>query len=231
MAKRNLLLFLFFGVIFWGCEPGNPNPISEYDYYPLRLNAPLVYELTETRYAAGNTAPTITTWFERDEAIRRTESLDGFPVFVFARSRRNTSTDVWQKIKEYTVTQYPDKYLVSIDNVTTAPVVFPIRTANVWDLNAYNTRDREDCRYEYVNQERTIGELHFERTVQVSGRNLTNDPIVRYNLGYSQYALGVGLVYDEQTDYDYCQEEHCFGQQQIASGVSTIRKLVAYERL
>lgn len=227
--KYSAVCLLLAAILTSGCDRGDKNPVSDYDYFPLRLNHPLVYQLTETRYSAGNSEPAVSTWFEKDEAIRRTESLDGFPVFIFARSRRDTPTGNWQKIKEYTVTQYPDKYLQTIDNVTTVPVAFPIRNTTTWNINAYNTLQSEKCYYEYFNQPRTIGELEFKNTVQVMGRNNTEDMVVSYNLGYYQYAPEVGLVYEEQTDYEYCQEnDNCFGKAQIASGTSTIRQLIDY---
>lgn len=220
------LLFLI--VVAPACDPGSKEPVNDYDYFPLKLNSPVIYQVTETVYSAGSSEPAVSTWQEKDEAIRRSESQDGFPVFVFARSRRNSGSDIWQKVKEYTVTRYPDEFLLSLDNATTVPMVFPVNNGVSWNLNRYNTRDEEECRYEYINQERAIGQLHFNKTLQVSGRNYTNDMIVRYNLGYSQYALGVGLIYDEQTDYAYCQEDHCIGQQQVISGTSIIRQLIEY---
>ena len=230
--KYSVICILLAATFISGCDPGDKEPVSDYDYFPLRLSRPLIYQLTETRYAVGSSEPTVSVWFEKDEAIRRTESPDGFPVFIFSRSRKDTPTGSWQKIKEYTITQYPDKYLMSIDNVTTVPVAFPIRSTTNWNLNAYNTRLAEDTYYEYFNQPRTIGGLEFKNTVQATGRNNTEDTIVGYNLGYSQYASGVGLIYEEQTDYEYCQEnDSCFGKMQIASGMSTIRQLVEYGAL
>ncbi len=230
--KYSAVCVLLAAIGISGCDRGDKGPVSDYDYFPLRLNYPLVYQLTETRYSAGNPEPAVSVWFEKDEAIRRTESPDGFPVFIFAHSRKDTPTGNWQKVKEYTITQYPDKYLQTIDNVTTVPMAFPIRSSTIWDLNAYNTEREEQCHYEYFNQPRTIGELDFKNTVQVTGRNYTTDTIVAYNLGYYQYAPGVGLIYEEQTDYEYCQEnDDCFGKAQIASGMSTIRQLISYGTL
>ncbi len=227
--KYSAVCLLLVLIVISACDSGDKDPANDYDYFPLRLGSPLVYQLTETRYTAGNSEPAVSTWFEKDEAIRRTESLDGFPVFIFARSRRSGQTGIWQKVKEYTVTQYPDKYLRSIDNITTVPVAFPIRNSTYWNINAYNTLDREQCNYEYFNQPRTIGELEFKNTVQVTGRDNTKDEYVSYNLGYSQYARGIGLIYEEQTDYEYCQEnDNCFGKKQIASGTSTVRQLIDY---
>lgn len=229
--KYSVVCILLGVIVISGCDSGDKDPVNDYDYFPLRLGHSLVYRLTETRYSAGNPEPVISTWLEKDEAIRRTESLDGFPVFTFARSRRNNPADAWQKVKEYTVTQYPDKYLRSIDNVTTAPMVFPVRSTTSWNINAYNSLYREDCYYDYINEPRTIGGLEFKNTIQVTGRDSGGDTIVAYNLGYSQYALKVGLIYDEQTDYEYCQEGNCLGQKKIASGISTIRELIDYEAL
>lgn len=233
VLKSNLhLLFysLVLTIFLSGCDDtgAGSEPNRDYNYFPLKLDSPLIYEVSETKYGAGSTLPVISTWFEKDEAVRRSESPEGFPVFTMARSRRNAESEAWQKVKEYSVTQYPDKYLLSIDNITTVPMMFPVRSTTTWDINAFNTKETEGAEYEYVGEAMTVGELHFENTLQVSGRDYTNEPIVRYNLGYSQYAWGVGLVYDEQTDYEYCQEPHCFGQQQIASGVSIKRQLIAY---
>lgn len=226
--KLKGLGFLLLGIIFWACDPDKNDMPNDYDYFPLRLNMPLVYQVTETRYSAGNSEPTILSWQEKDEAIRISESPDGFPVYIYSRSRRDNPEAPWQKVKEYSVTRYPDRYLLTLDNTTTVPMIFPINPLTSWDLNAYNTRVEEACRYDFLHQEKTIGSLHFPKTIQVSGRDFTNDPIVRYNLGYTQYALGVGLIFDEQTDYEYCQEQHCYGQQQIISGLSTIKQLIAY---
>lgn len=212
------------------CDRNEENPESEYEYFPLKLNSRYVYQLNETRYSAGNKEPKTTQWFEKDEVIREDVSLDGFPVFVFSRSRRNSTIDSWQKVKEYTVTRYPEKYLLTIDDVTTMPMVFPIRNTESWDINKYNTKGWEDCYYAYIGREDTVGELSFGKTLKVQGRYSTDDDVVSYNNGYSKYAAGVGLVFDEQTDYEYCQEsEACLGKREIVSGLSTIRQLIEFE--
>ncbi len=223
------LFFLALIVTFFaGCDSKSPEPVDEYAYFPLRLNAPRSYQVTQTTYAAGQSEPVITTWQEKDEVIRINTGTDGFPVYVLARSTRSTPTAYWQKVKEYTVTRYPDKLLLSLDNKTTIPMVFPITTGVLWNLNQYNTSEEEKCRYADIKTPRTIGDFTFPNTIQVSGREFTQDIFVRYHLGFSQYALGVGLIYEEQTDYYYCQEDHCLGQQLIASGTSTIRQLIDY---
>jgi len=223
---KNRILFFLTLICVMGCDPGEKDPINDYDYFPLRLNAPLIYQVTETRYSAGNPEPTVTTWQEKDEAVRLTNAPDGAPLYVYSRSVRNQGGDSWQKVKEYTVTRYPDKYLLTEDNVTTIPLVFPIDEKTTWNRHAYNTREPEECKFEDLHQPRTIGSTTYEKTIHVQGRKFINDPIVRYNLGYFQYAKGVGLVFEEQTDYEYCQETHCYGQQQVISGVSKIRQLI-----
>ncbi len=229
MIVRYLLLCLLLIVALGGCETEPKKPVDEYhQYFPLRLNRPLVYQVTETRYAAA-TQPATASWQEKDEIVRLSESSDGYPLFIYSRWKRNTPADPWQKVKEYSVVRYPDKYLHSMDNVTTVPVIFPVSYRATWDMNFHNDREMEICTYDYIGRELTIGELSFPNTIQVSGRNHTDDDIVKYNLGYSQYAFGVGLIYEEQTDYEYCQEAHCFGEKIISSGVSTIRQIIEYQ--
>lgn len=222
-----LVLLIIGALTFQSCSDSSTDPINTYDYLPLTVGQYQIYEVKEQTYISGQKNPVITSWQEKDEVRQSSTDANGIQTFIVSRSKRNTPTDYWQKIKDYSIEQFPDKLILNLDNQISVPFIFPIDSKISWNGNMYNTLDKEDYHYEDINQPYQLGTLSFNKALSVVERSDTTS-VIEYALGIKRYALGVGLIYDEQTAYQFCQSADCIGSKAIDSGSKKIRRILEY---
>lgn len=218
-------LLLVLGLLVASCDNSTTQPRDDYAYYPLEVGSYLVYDVRQETYSAGKQEPTVTVWQEKDQVIDRINNEDNnTSSFIIARFTRTKTTDYWTKAKEFRVTRAPDKILTSLDNETFFDLIFPVDRSARWNGNAYNTRDEEQYTYDAINE--PFGE--FENTLTVVER-MDSSRINKY-VGIKKYALNVGLVYDDQISYEYCQTDECLASdvRKIESGVHKSRMVAEY---
>nr|WP_295927015.1 hypothetical protein [uncultured Dyadobacter sp.] len=208
------------------CEKSTTDPLDIYGYYPLKTGHYQIYEVNEETYSTGQNAPVIKKWQEKDEIEKMIGDSAGITTYLVSRSTRNTSADYWQKVKEYTVQKFPDKLLVNIDNQSFFSLVFPVDTRMKWNGNTYNNQDKQDYYYEKVNEPAQIGEKSFNQSLTVVERKDTS--IINKYVGVKVYGMGVGLVSDDQTAFEFCQNEDCIGSGKIESGSHKTRKIIDF---
>jgi hypothetical protein len=218
------LPFFFAIVLVQSCDKAGTDPIDSHEYYPLELGRYQIYQVQETIYSAGQTKPVITTWQEKDEVDRISSTNENVVTYIIARYKRNLATDYWQKTKEYAVTKSPDKILTNMDNQTVFSLVFPIDAKLKWNGNLYNALDAQDYQYQDINKPATIDKLTFDKTLTVQERKDTS--VINRFVGLKKYALGTGLILDEQTSYEYCQDDDCIGDYIIESGSYKTRRIL-----
>lgn len=233
--KKNILVnpinvltkCIIFGLLFiiiLSCDKSGTEPIDSYQYYPLDLGRYQIYQVQETIYSAGQKNPIITAWQEKDEVDRISATTENAVTYIIARYKRNTANDYWQKFKEFAVTKSPDKILTNLDNQTVFSLVFPVDYKLKWNGNLYNNLDEQNYQYKDINMPSTVDKLSFEKTLTVVERRDTS--IIDRYIGIKKYALGTGLIFDEQTAYEYCQDDNCIGTQTIESGSYKTRKIL-----
>lgn len=219
-----------------GCNSPEKIPANPYDYFPLELGQYQIYQVSEEVYSSGQKNPIKKKWYEKDEITRLSEDSEGNNSFIVSRSVRYDTTANWQKIKEYSVHSYPEKILVNLDNEILMPLVFPYNPDVEWDCYQHFNINRNDPRagylfhYEDMDQAVKLDSQDFAKTLKVSERTDTTGQTF-FSLGYKKYALGIGLIHDEQTDFVYLQENgNLIGYKTIDSGTSRIRKIIDYKK-
>ncbi len=216
------------------CSESGTDPVAPYDYYPLAIGQFQIYQVNEDVYSSGSREPVSKTWQEKDEVIGLTQDSTGYKVYTVSRSTRNSASQAWQKIKEYSVKHDPDKVIVNLDNEVLMPLVFPYSAQIEWDGYRYFNLSDNDPRYgtkhhyENINKPLTINSLHFDKSIKVSERTDTSG-VTQYYLGYKEYAAGVGLVTDVQTNLDYLQENgELIGDRVIGSGTRRSKTILQF---
>lgn len=226
--STRLFLYLILLVAIQSCNNDGTDPVNTYDYFPLTVGHYMIYDVNDAVYSSGQANPVIKAYQEKDEISSVTVNTDGSSTYIVSRSSRNTASDYWVKTKDYSINQYPDKLIFNIDNQSTVPLVFPIDSKITWNGNMYNTLDAEDYHYEDISQPFASGTLSFDKALTLVERRDTTS-VIDYDLGLKRFAIGVGLIYDEQTSYEYCQATAaCIGQGIIDSGSKKTRKIVEY---
>ncbi|MCF0058371.1 hypothetical protein [Dyadobacter sp. CY356] len=216
------------------CQHDGAEPADQYKYYPLEVGQFSIYEITEVVYSAGLKDPVTNKWQEKDEINSVSINSAGISTYLISTYRRNTSSDYWQKIKQYTSELYPDKIVQNIDNEAVVPMIFPIDKNTTWDgfmyLNLNNTDNRYgyDFTYENVGEPFNTGVNSFNKTIKVVERVDTSG-LTKYNFASKHYANNVGLILDQQADLEYLQVNgELSGYKVISSGKKRIKRLIEY---
>lgn len=225
LLKHTTLLAVASAMLF-SCDGDDTKPVDPYAYYPLTVGHYVVYDVNQEVYATGQNAPVVTKWQEKDEVDRIASDSAGIVTYVIARSTRSSSADYWQKIKEYTVQKYPNKLLSNIDNQPFVSLTFPIDSRATWNGNVYNNMDKQECYYESVNQPAQINDQSFDNVLTVVERKDTS--IINRYITIKQYGAGIGLISDEQTAFELCQNDACIGSGKVESGTHKTRRVIEY---
>lgn len=222
---KHITILAVASIAFTACDDAT-EPADPYEYYPLTIGHYVVYDVNQEVYSTGQTAPVVTKWQERDEIDRIASDSAGIVTYIIARSTRNTSADYWQKVKEYAVHKYPDKLLTNIDNQPFLSLTFPIDSRATWNGNSYNSLDEQDCYYEPGVKTVKIGEQSFDNVLTVVERKDTS--IINKYVTIKQYGSGIGLISDDQTAFEFCQNDDCIGSGKVESGVHKTRKIIEF---
>jgi len=205
------------------CNKSNIDTIDPNRYGVLEEGSYIIYDVREENYSAGKDTPDVSSWQEKDQIVSSSKDGENSIIALAVRFKRSNDTDYWTKVKEFRITRYPDKLLTTIDNESFLSLIFPIDPRTSWNGNQYNSREAEDYRYENINTPITIGQQSFGNTLTVVERQ--DSSIINKYSGIKKYALDVGLVYDDQVSFEYCQTPECLNSdiRKVESGYHRTR--------
>ncbi|WP_439585426.1 hypothetical protein [Dyadobacter bucti] len=214
--------------ILFSCGDSNIETQNPSDYFPLQVGRFVIYDVKVETYSAGKDTPTLSSWQEKDQVIDEELSDSDFQQFTIGRFRRDGNADFWQKTTEYRVRKFREKILTIMDGQTFFSILYPINSASEWNGNTYNNLDKELYRYSDIGVPQTIAGQSFNQTMLVIERQ-DSSAINKY-VGIKQYALGVGLILDDQISLEYCQSEECLANdlKKIESGSHITRTVKQY---
>lgn len=222
--KQYLSYFAFVILsLFASCDNSNVDTIDPNRYGVLKEGNYIIYDVREENYSAGKNEPDVSSWQEKDQVVNLSQESENSTVALVARYKRNNESDYWTKVKEFRIVRSPDKLLTTIDNESFLSLVFPLDARVSWNGNQYNNRDAEDYRYEDIDQPFNIAQQDFGNTLTVIERQ--DSSIINKYSGIKKYALDVGLVYDDQVSFEYCQTQECLNSdiRQVESGYHRTR--------
>lgn len=220
MVFRFLLSIVFIGIAS-GCSDKESTP--EWNYFPLNEGEYRIYDVSESIHTAGMDEILLLRKEEKHVITKvdkeSTNNISKAEVVVYSRTDQNES---WKLTGTYMTEKKPDQALVIKDGYTVVPLQFPISIGRSWDGNIYNNLEKTnfsitEIRTPYKEWGNTIKILKREKST-----------LIDYFNSYQRYAHGVGLVYEEDTAYEYCQSDACIGQYKIESGYSKISLLIDY---
>lgn len=223
---QKLLIYPIIVIHFFSCDKSDTNvQISDgAGFMPLQVGQYLIYDVRQEIYSAGRDLPETSNWQEKDQ-VTASETSDNTTEILVARFRRNSDTGNWVKIKDYRVQRFPDKILTTLDNQTFWSMALPIDGIVTWNGNNYNSLDEEKYHYEGIGTPQKIVDMSFDKTISVVER--ADSSVINKFLGVKKYALGVGLIFDEQINLQYCQTQECLESdfRKIESGSRVLRTI------
>lgn len=200
-----------------GCEGEETLiPDAGFAYFPLRTGVYQVYSVHEVRHGLSAGSEVL-------DYELMTEVVDSFPsgdnayTFVIHRSRRLAATDAWEPVDTWSARHEANNLIVSEGNIPFVKLQFPVTEGARWNGNRYNTLEADEYEYQRVGQVAEFNGMNFENTMTVQ-QEFNDDRIVFYDARSEVYAVGAGLVYRKDTQFNYCTQDHCLGQQIIHDG-------------
>lgn len=198
-----------------------------YTYQPLRVGLSWVYEVEETSITQA-----IETNWRYDLKVTIIDSFKtdaGIYSYWLQRQTRSDENQPWNALDTWSIQQTANQLLQNESNITFVKLVFPPAPGLTWNGNQFNNLAENGNIFngqgsEYY-QLTAVGEVkdlpsgqRFERTLTVI-HNDFEDAIVGQDKRSESYADGVGLIYKEIIQLEYCSTPACLGQQKIDRGV------------
>lgn len=225
--KVFLRAFILLAITAISACNNNTTQIDPYQYMPLKVGNSITYNVHEENYYSGSANPSIKDYQEKDLITNQIDN-NKFLLIRYTRSDANSS---WREEKEIILELFPDKLLTTIDNRTYLQMLYPINSSIRWDGNTYNNLDKKQYQYTDFENQIEIGSLTFNTTLKVVEDNNFDYPtpdILSLHKTVRQYALGVGVVYEQENNLEYCQEDDCIGEEIVDYGTRKTRTIVNY---
>ena len=213
-------MFLFMA----GCYAPDPvnQQVAGYNYFPLEAGRYTEYEVDEVRYTVTSSTPKLTTYYLKEVYGQPYAGLTGTEQFPIERYKRGTLASSWGLDSVWTAYRLPDRAVRVENNTAFVKLSFPLSEEKTWNGNLLNTSPEEayKARFEVP----FPAQSEFPGSLTVVQRR--DSSLVSLYKRYEVYAPGVGLVYKEDTAWEYCQEPACLGSGKIDTGTSRIVKII-----
>lgn len=215
------------GILVAACTSDEFKPADRgLDYFPLKTGLYHIYKVDSIGYSEVAEPETLA--YEL-----MTEVTDSFPnpegnfTYVISRFKRLDSTSAWQNFDTWSARVSNREAVVNEGAVSFVKLVFPVVAKSVWDGNKFNSNDTDEYEITVFQQPYMAGGMTFESAITVEQEN-NEDFIVFLDERKEVYARGVGLVYKEITQLQYCVDDNCRGQQIIERGTIYKQELIEY---
>ena len=189
---KRIILFsvLFFGLL--GCKETGSVDFG-FDYFPIQEGAFVEYEVLEI-YHDVNVSPQHDTTRYRLKTKVGEEFADntGRPVRKFFQLRYDLQTGDLIGQRVWTIVVDGGRGEVVEENQRKVKMVFSVKNAVEWNVNAFNPFSRQDVYYSNVGESQSINSFTFDETAKVNYEDFSS--LVDHRKKYEVYARGVGLV-------------------------------------
>lgn len=186
----------------------------------------MIYNVEETRYS--EVAPV-----QKSNYQLRVSVIDSFPndegtfTYVWARSKRSSTSAQWQNIDTWSARPSATEIVINEQNISFVKLSFPVKDGSQWNGNKFNTLGEDDYAIISHNEPAVFGGISFDKTTTVLEED-NDDHIVFLDQRKSVYARGVGLIYRALTQLNYCTLDNCLGQQKINNGLVYKQEISEY---
>jgi hypothetical protein len=200
------------------------------DYFPLKIGVSHIYSVEETitQQISGESKST----YELRTIV--TDSIpepDGTFTYVIQRYRRADAQSSWTNLPTWSARVSKFQAIVSEENTGFLKVEAPIAEGKEWNGNLPNILDEDTYSLIEVAKPYSINSAKtFPNTITVL-QNDNKDLIVFQDRRSEIYAGGVGLVYREILQLEYCTDPNCLGQQKVKKGIVYKQVLKEYDGL
>ena len=213
MVKR--VLFLIIAGWLTACSEPDFFEQTEENYYPLVDGLSLEYEVKEIHYSVTE-EPKIEMYQIKERLSEL--SANTFKTEIF---RRNDATSNWQFIKVDGIKKENGNIIRTSDGRSDVILKTDLNNGDSWDKNTLNTS--EAVKLVALDKREPFNAFPFALKVIEK----LDSSLIHKNAIYTIYADGIGPVYKERTELEYCQSSsECIGKELVDSGHSVVWKLI-----
>lgn len=196
MFKFRFLFFLLIATlgstILQSCKDKNVEIDFGYEYFGLEEGKYIDYQVTEISHDdAVNIHDTLI--YELRTFIGDTViDNEGRIARKFFRAVKNEETGVFELKDVWTAVI--DGYRAELveENQRVIKLVFVPTDSKVWNRNAFNMYEAQDCYYDFLNQPVSLNGISYPKTLRVEIENSQN--LIEYKRSFETYAEGIGMI-------------------------------------
>ncbi len=216
---------LLSAIVLYGCERDEQMWSSE-SYVKTNVGHYRIYDVSETKYAAS-VSPVVTV-FQEMHKISSVKLLTASDVSMIEVSvfRRNDEQNLWKEVEGYTMINSQENLLITNQGITRMVLKYPVVFGDEWNGNAYNMENEELYKVQRANQMIERVNIDSDHLIKVIRREKST--LIDYYNSVQYFAPNIGLVYDEDTALEYCQDNNCIGSDKIDSGYEKKMVLISY---
>ena len=221
--KGGKYLFLILMTLL-GCQSNSViNTLDEHHYVPLTSGQYVDMEVITSVYASNETA--YTTYgmirIETGTSFINTSGQECYNV-QYASALKNNQ---WQIDSTQIAWHTVDKVFRTEGGNVIHLMALPMSEYSTWNGNAYNALGPQYFTVRHLGKAFTSNNQLFPNTVTIVRQN--DSTLIRQQKRVEVYAEGIGLIYKEQTNINFCYNSDCYGKGVIQSGrreISTIKR-------
>ncbi len=194
------LAILFFSMTFVSCKKEvEESPDMGSDYFPVEQGVFISYQVESIIWDDNNQTVDTTYYQLRTEIDTAFIDNEGRMSYRWNRYTKTDTTD-WKYEHTYAFTKTSSRLETVEGNNRYVRLAFPVRLGAKWDVNAFNTKDKQEANYIDVDASIKIGNETFDKCAIALLED--NSSLVNEYYQEDVFARGVGLVKRVDTHID-----------------------------
>jgi len=205
MRMKNLMfIYIVLVGLFSSCSKDAPTLVNyHYEYFPLDPGTYVIYEAMDISHdIQALVARDTTRYFLKTVIGDSIIDNSGNVAYKFLRYKKQNLNDDWILTDVWNTKLLDLRIELVEENERSVKLLFPTNNDKVWNVNAFNTKQRLLARFNpgLLHQTRIFNGNILDSTVQVEIQDFFS--LVDHRRKYEVYAKGVGLVELSYKDND-----------------------------
>lgn len=189
------------------------NPQDSYKYYPIEVGDNNLFQKVTYSYAVGQNVKIDSVLVRETVASKSVSNSDTY--YVIERQTKGLNDLFFKPEAVFQVITNPKQVIKGERNVYTVLLHYPIYSGSAWNINEINGQDEKEA--EIVSNADLPPKLITDKNIIKVLSDSTNN-LINFKVGCHIFAKDIGLIYQENTDIEYCQDDNCIGKGIIESG-------------
>jgi hypothetical protein len=201
-TNNYLYLLLLFAIV--SCTKTSDveiNPQDSYKYFPIEVGDYNIFQKVTYSYAVGQKVKIDSVLVKETVASKTISNSDTY--FVIERQAKGLNDLFFKPEAVFQVITNPKQVIKGERNVYTILLHYPVYLEAKWNINEINGQDEKEA--EIVSYDKLPPKLITNKNIIKVLTDSTNN-LIDFKVGCNIFAKDFGLIYQENTYIDYCQD-------------------------